>query len=116
MPGPSTSSPPRRSSRSTSAAPHREEGRTPGAAAAEPAVTRDGRRIEVVANIGSPDDVPTAVENGAEGVGLLRTEFLFLGRESMPSEDEQVAAYKGIAKGLAGRPLILRTLDVGADK
>jgi multiphosphoryl transfer protein len=86
------------------------------AAAAEPAVTRDGHRIEVVANIGSPDDVPAAIENGAEGVGLLRTEFLFLERDSMPSEDEQVAAYTRIAEGLQGRPLILRTLDVGADK
>jgi len=84
------------------------------AAAAEPAVTRDGRRIEVVANIGSPEDVPAAIENGAEGVGLLRTEFLFLERDTMPSEDEQVAAYKAIAAGLRGRPLILRTLDVGA--
>ncbi|HKA27684.1 MAG TPA: phosphoenolpyruvate--protein phosphotransferase, partial [Gaiellaceae bacterium] len=86
------------------------------AAAAEPAMTRDGRRVDVFANIGSPDDVPAAIENGAEGVGLLRTEFLFLERESMPSEDEQVAAYKAIASGLQGRPLILRTLDVGADK
>jgi multiphosphoryl transfer protein len=86
------------------------------AAAAEPAVTLDGHRIEVVANIGSPDDVPAAIENGAEGVGLLRTEFLFLDRDSMPSEDEQVAAYTQIAEGLQGRPLILRTLDVGADK
>jgi phosphocarrier protein FPr len=86
------------------------------AAAAKPAATRDGRRIEVVANIGSPDDVPAAIENGAEGVGLLRTEFLFLERDSMPSEDEQVAAYNAIAAGLQGRPLILRTLDVGADK
>jgi len=86
------------------------------AAAAEPAVTLDGRRIEVVANIGSPEDVATAIENGAEGVGLLRTEFLFLERDSMPSEDEQVAAYTSVAKGLEGRPLILRTLDVGADK
>ena len=90
--------------------------RTARAAAAEPAVTKDGRRIEVVANIGSPDDVPAAIENGAEGVGLLRTEFLFLERDSMPSEDEQYAAYKSIAEGLEGRPLILRTLDVGADK
>jgi multiphosphoryl transfer protein len=86
------------------------------AAAAEPAVTLDGHRIEVVANIGSPDDVPAAIENGAEGVGLLRTEFLFLDRDSMPSEDEQVAAYTRIAEALQGRPLILRTLDVGADK
>jgi multiphosphoryl transfer protein len=86
------------------------------AAAAEAAITRDGRRIEVVANIGSPEDVPAAIENGAEGVGLLRTEFLFLDRDSMPSEDEQYEAYTLIASGLEGRPLILRTLDVGADK
>jgi phosphoenolpyruvate-protein phosphotransferase/dihydroxyacetone kinase phosphotransfer subunit len=98
------------------AARKQEEARTARAAAAEPAVTRDGRRIEVVANIGSPDDVAAAIENGAEGVGLLRTEFLFLERDSMPTEDEQVAAYTSIAKGLEGRPLILRTLDVGADK
>ena len=90
--------------------------RTARVAAGEPAVTREGRRIEVVANIGSPADVPGAIENGAEGVGLLRTEFLFLERESMPSEDEQYAAYTSVAKALAGRPLILRTLDVGADK
>jgi phosphocarrier protein FPr len=69
-----------------------------------------------VANIGSPEDVPAAVENGAEGVGLLRTEFLFLERDSLPSEDEQYEAYTRIAEGLGGRPLILRTLDVGADK
>src|SRR5919197_1646043 len=86
------------------------------AAAHEPAVTRDGREIEVVANIGSPDDVPAAIENGAEGVGLLRTEFLFLERESMPSEDEQYAAYKSVARALEGRPLVLRALDVCADK
>jgi phosphocarrier protein FPr len=86
------------------------------AAAHEPALTRDGQRIDVVANIGSPDDVPAAIESGAEGVGLLRTEFLFLERDSMPSEDEQYAAYRGIADALDGRPLILRTLDVGADK
>jgi len=98
------------------AARHREEARTARAAAAEPAVTRDGRRIEVVANIGSPDDVPGAIENGAEGVGLLRTEFLFLERDSMPSEDEQYAVYKSVAEALEGRPLILRTLDIGADK
>jgi multiphosphoryl transfer protein len=90
--------------------------RSARAAAAEPAVTRDGRRIEVVANIGSPEDVPAAIENGAEGVGLLRSEFLFLDRDSMPNEDEQYAAYTLIAEGLQGRPLILRTLDIGADK
>ena len=86
------------------------------AEAAEPAVTRDGHRVEVVANIGSPEDVPTAIASGAEGVGLLRTEFLFLDRDTMPSEDEQHAVYTRIAAGLDGRPLVLRTLDVGADK
>jgi multiphosphoryl transfer protein len=98
------------------AATREQAARSARAAAAEPAVTLDGRRIEVVANIGSPDDVPPAIEYGAEGVGLLRTEFLFLERDSMPTEDEQVAAYTSIAKALQGRPLILRTLDVGADK
>jgi phosphoenolpyruvate-protein phosphotransferase len=86
------------------------------ASAGQPAQTRDGRRIEVVANAGSPRDVDAALSNGAEGVGLLRTEFLFLERDSLPSEDEQVAAYEDLAERLQGRPLILRTLDVGADK
>jgi CDP-diacylglycerol--glycerol-3-phosphate 3-phosphatidyltransferase len=79
-------------------------------------VTRDGERVEVVANIGSPADVADAIANGAEGVGLLRTEFLFLERDTLPSEDEQYAAYASIAEGLEGRPLVLRTLDVGGDK
>ena len=92
------------------------EARAARAAAAEPALTRDGRRIEVVANIGSPEDVPAALANGAEGVGLLRTEFLFLDRAAMPGEDEQHEVYTRIAAGLEGRPLVLRTLDVGADK
>jgi multiphosphoryl transfer protein len=86
------------------------------ASARRPARTRDGRRIEIVANVGSPEDVDAAVANGAEGVGLLRTEFLFLERDSLPDEDEQYAAYADMAERLQGRPLILRTLDVGADK
>ena len=86
------------------------------ASAQQPARTLDGRRIEVVANVGSPADVDAAVANGGEGVGLLRTEFLFLERDSLPSEDEQYAAYEDMAERLEGRPLILRTLDVGADK
>jgi multiphosphoryl transfer protein len=93
-----------------------EEARRAKAAAAELALTRDGLRIEVVANIGSPEDVPAALANGAEGVGLLRTEFLFLERDSMPTEDEQHTVYRKIAEALGGRPLVLRTLDVGADK
>jgi phosphoenolpyruvate-protein phosphotransferase/dihydroxyacetone kinase phosphotransfer subunit len=86
------------------------------AGAHRPAVTGDGRRIEVVANAGSVEDVRAAVSAGAEGVGLLRTEFLFVGRSSLPDEDEQYAAYRQLAEALEGRPLIIRTLDVGADK
>lgn len=86
------------------------------AAAHDECRTADGLRIEVVANLGGPADVAVAVENGAEGCGLLRSEFLFLDRTSAPSEDEQFAQYQAVATGLAGRPLIVRTLDAGADK
>jgi multiphosphoryl transfer protein len=86
------------------------------AEATRPAVTRDGTPIEVLANVGQRADVESAVEAGAEGVGLLRTEFLFIGRDTMPNEQEQETAYRGIAEALGGRPLILRTLDVGGDK
>jgi phosphocarrier protein FPr len=86
------------------------------AAAHEPAVTRDGQRVEVAANLGSPDEVAGALEQGAEGVGLLRTEFLFLDRDTPPGEEEQQAVYAEIARSLEGRPLVVRTLDAGADK
>ncbi|HZP90114.1 MAG TPA: phosphoenolpyruvate--protein phosphotransferase [Actinomycetota bacterium] len=86
------------------------------AEAERPASTRDGVRIEVLANIGGPEDVGPALDAGAEGVGLLRTEFVFLGRDTMPTEDEQEAVYRDIATRLGGRPLVLRTLDVGGDK
>jgi multiphosphoryl transfer protein len=82
----------------------------------EPAVTRDGTRIEVVANLDEPSNAAMAVELGAEGVGLLRTEFLFLGHPTLPSEEEQAQQLAEIAGALGGRPLIVRTLDVGADK
>lgn len=85
-------------------------------AAHEPAVTRDGARIEVFANTGSVADAQAAIANGAEGSGLLRTEFLFLDRETPPDEDEQARQYQAIADALDGRPLIIRTLDVGGDK
>jgi multiphosphoryl transfer protein len=84
--------------------------------AREPAVTGDGTRIEVAANLDEPGDVAAAVELGAEGVGLLRTEFLFLDQPAVPSEDEQAERLTEIARALGGRPLIVRTLDVGADK
>ena len=81
-----------------------------------PATTRDGRRIEVAANIRGLADVRIALEYGAEGVGLLRTEFLYLDRVSAPSEEEQLAVYRAIAEALGQRPLIIRTLDIGGDK
>jgi multiphosphoryl transfer protein len=76
----------------------------------------DGTRIEVFANLGDVQDAAAAVANGAEGCGLLRTEFLFIDRETAPDESEQLAAYQGIAAALQGRPLILRLMDVGGDK
>ena len=85
-------------------------------ASAALAVTTDGRAVEVVANIGSPEDARVALENGAEGVGLLRTEFLFLDRREAPSEEEQYHAYQTIADVMGTRPVIIRTLDVGGDK
>jgi phosphocarrier protein FPr len=81
-----------------------------------PAVTRDGTLVRVEANVAGPEDVRVAVASGADGVGLLRTEFLFLEADHLPSEDEQERAYRAVAEGLGGRPLTLRTLDVGADK
>lgn len=78
--------------------------------------TKDGRRIEVAANIGGVTDAREAVSMGAEGVGLLRSEFLFLERDTAPSEDEQLQVYQQIADILKHRPLVIRTLDVGGDK
>ena len=86
------------------------------AAATAPAVTRDGVTVRVEANIAGPQDVPAAVAAGADGVGLLRTEYLFLDAAAMPGEDEQAAAYSAVAEALGGRPLTVRTLDAGADK
>jgi phosphoenolpyruvate-protein phosphotransferase len=86
-------------------------------AAERPAVTRDGHHVEVVANVGSVTDAAEAVKNGAEGIGLLRTEFLFLERPTPPSEAEQVQAYSRIFETIGGsRPLVVRTLDIGGDK
>jgi phosphocarrier protein FPr len=82
----------------------------------QPAIMTDGARIEVVANIAAPEEAAKAVEAGGEGVGLLRTEFLFLGRDQAPTEDEQVAAYSTMVDALNGLPIIIRTLDIGGDK
>jgi phosphocarrier protein FPr len=81
-----------------------------------PAVTRDGRKVRVLANIARLADVRPALENGAEGVGVLRTEFLYRGRVVAPSEEEQAATYRAIAEALGPRPLVIRTLDAGGDK
>jgi phosphocarrier protein FPr len=78
--------------------------------------TQDGRRVEIAANLSGLADAQVAIANGAEAVGVLRTEFLYLTRASAPSEEEQVAALKQIAASLQGRPIIVRTLDVGGDK
>ena len=86
------------------------------AAAHQESRTACGARIEVFANVGSEKDALAAVANGAEGSGLLRTEFLFLDRDTPPDEDEQARQYQAVASALDGRPLIIRTLDVGGDK
>ncbi len=86
------------------------------ATAQDDCFTADGARIEVFANLGSQADADVAVAGGAEGCGLLRTEFLFMDRASAPGEAEQAASYQAIATALEGRPMIVRTLDVGGDK
>ena len=81
-----------------------------------PAATVDGTPIELFANIELPQDMPEVLEAGAEGVGLFRTEFMFLNRKDLPGEEEQLEAYREVAKAMKGRPVVLRTLDLGADK
>lgn len=81
-----------------------------------PAVTLDGHKVEVVANIGTIRDCEGAHRNGAEGVGLYRTEFLFMDRDQLPSEEEQFIAYKEVAEAMEGRLVVLRTMDIGGDK
>jgi len=82
----------------------------------QPALLTDGHRVEIVANIGKAREATAAVEAGAEGVGLLRTEFLFLERSTPPTEEEQFEAYREMTRALNGLPLIIRTLDIGGDK
>jgi len=86
------------------------------AAAQQKAATADGHEVEVVANIADAQSAELALEFGAEGVGLFRTEYLFLNRQSLPSEDEQYGEYRAVADVLGDRPLIIRTLDIGGDK
>lgn len=81
-----------------------------------PTVTKDGIHVELVANIGKPEDVEKVLQYDGEGVGLFRTEFLFMDRTSMPTEEEQFEAYKKVASALNGKPVIIRTLDIGGDK
>ncbi|WP_026891747.1 phosphoenolpyruvate--protein phosphotransferase [Lacrimispora aerotolerans] len=82
----------------------------------KPTITKDGVTVELVANIGKPEDVEKVIQYDGEGVGLFRTEFLFMDRTAMPTEDEQFEAYKRVASALNGKPVIIRTLDIGGDK
>lgn len=79
-------------------------------------VTLDNHHVELAANIGSPEDVAGAIANGAEGVGLFRTEFLYMGRNDFPTEEEQYLAYKHVLEHMGDRPVVIRTLDIGGDK
>jgi phosphotransferase system enzyme I (PtsI) len=82
----------------------------------EPTITADGRQVRLGANIGSPENLEAAVCNGAEGIGLFRSEFLYMNRNTMPGEEEQFQSYKKVAEGMKGKPVIIRTLDIGGDK
>lgn len=82
----------------------------------KPSVTRDGFEVEIVANIGKPEDVDRVLAYDGEGIGLFRTEFLFMDRTNMPTEEEQFEAYKKVAAAMKGKPVIIRTLDIGGDK
>jgi len=85
--------------------------------AGEATVTADGHRVELAANIGNPQDAMQAVQNGAEGVGLFRTEFLYMGRDQLPTEEQQFEAYKAVVETMGReRPVVIRTLDIGGDK
>lgn len=81
-----------------------------------PAVTRDGRRFELAANIEIPDEVDAAISHGAEGIGLFRTEYLFMARDDLPTEEEQFEAYRRVVEAMAPSTVVVRTLDVGGDK
>ncbi|WP_391119555.1 phosphoenolpyruvate--protein phosphotransferase [Psychrobacillus sp. L3] len=82
----------------------------------EQTITLDGKQFEVAANIGTPSDVESVLEQGGEGVGLYRTEFLFMERDALPTEEEQYQAYKEVLEKMGGKPVVVRTLDIGGDK
>ncbi|MBE1444230.1 phosphoenolpyruvate--protein phosphotransferase [Paenibacillus sp. OAS669] len=82
----------------------------------QPTVSKDGHHVELAANIGSVEDLQKVLENGAEGIGLLRTEFLYMGRSALPSEDEQFQVYKHVLERMKNKPVVIRTLDIGGDK
>jgi len=81
-----------------------------------PSLSADGHRVELAANIGKLEDVQKALDNGAEAIGLFRTEFLYMGRSSLPSEEEQFISYKYVLEKMNGKPVVIRTLDIGGDK
>ncbi|MEG1293877.1 MAG: phosphoenolpyruvate--protein phosphotransferase [Clostridium sp.] len=81
-----------------------------------PSITKDGIRVEIAANIGKPEDVERVLSYDGEGIGLFRTEFLFMDRTKMPTEEEQFEAYRSVASAMQGKPVIIRTLDIGGDK
>jgi phosphoenolpyruvate-protein phosphotransferase (PTS system enzyme I) len=82
----------------------------------EKSVTADGHHVELAANIGTPKDLKGVIENGGEGIGLYRTEFLYMDRDQLPTEEEQFTAYKAVLEGMEGKPVVVRTLDIGGDK
>ncbi|MEH7414239.1 phosphoenolpyruvate--protein phosphotransferase [Neobacillus drentensis] len=82
----------------------------------EPTISADSHHVELAANIGTPNDLKGVIANGGEGVGLYRTEFLYMGRDQLPTEDEQFESYKAVLEGMAGKPVVVRTLDIGGDK
>ena len=81
-----------------------------------PSISKDGKTVEIAVNIGSPEDAKKVIENGGEGIGLFRTEFLFMDRDCIPTEEEQFESYKEVAVAMEGKPVIIRTLDIGGDK
>ncbi|HJW22136.1 MAG TPA: putative PEP-binding protein, partial [Candidatus Limnocylindrales bacterium] len=109
-------SPAERAVLDAAAAEHRRAADAAAALAGEPGRTKDGHRVPLLANIGRPEDAQRALDAGAEGIGLFRTEFLFVGRSDAPSEDEQVAAYRAVLDAFGARPVVIRLLDIGGDK